>query len=528
MNTIYLGYDYGTTVSIVTQYDCSGKQPVKTLRSAPSAIQVGNHLVRSPKRHFSNLPQDRLLAVHYYREFSRNMLEQALMSFPKERARITITVPNAYKDHQCRLMLDTIREVGKEVFPKDERGPRIAILPEPIAAALFYVHYLTTQAESAPEPPKEMNGLVCVCDIGGGTTDLAIVRYIIKKNNRQTTVTFKVVCTAPGDDALGGDDIDAIIAEDIRNRYHQIDDGLCSEESLMETCRALKHTLSVEEEASIPLAGPDGDGPVIGEDGEALVVSLKRSRLNNLLAEQFLPRFTHQLDLLRKALCDHPGVKGDHALVDHFLHSSVILPIGGTSQIPILQQTMAERLNGTLFLLPGEQMNPQGVTPFDSVAKGAAIYSAYLEGGLEGIDSIVIEGRTLHTISIEVDNEILEPIVERNMPAGTYYPTANLFPLKADPDGTTFRIERIRLYEGDGGFVGDTYYGAPPQLIVSQQEILEHLNEPIYLHGRKLQEISINIALKINNQGRMSSLSILIPEGREDHSDYEKTISFIR
>ena len=534
---MYIGYDYGTTFSIVTQYDDNDReQPIKILKSMPSAIEDENGLVPSPKRCFSHLPQEQDKAVRYYREFSQDMLEQALMSFPKEKARITITVPNAYKDHQCRLMLNTIREVGNKIFPNEKfSDDDIGIIPEPIAAALFYVHYLLTKQATDQKPTQEEKGLACVCDIGGGTTDLAIVRYIIERKNEKTSVTFTVVCTVPGDDQLGGDDIDAIIAAHIRNRY-QLDESLYSNESLKEACRTLKHTLSVKEKASVKLTS-DGEYPAIGESGEEIGLELTRSRLNDLLCKnKFLSRFSHQLDSLKQALFDSvkQGLKKKHSKKDpqketvQLLESSIILPIGGTSQIPILQQTMQETLKGCLFLLPGEQMNQQGAAPYDSVAKGAAIYSASLEGHLKGIDSIVIEGRTLHRISIEVNKEMLETIVERNMPVGDYHPKTILHPHKADPDGTTFHIGQIRLYEGEGCSVEDTDYGKKPQLIISQKDILENLDDPIYLHGRKPQETPIEITMNINEEGRLASMTIQIPEGREDRSDYEKTIPFIQ
>ncbi len=524
---ICIGYDYGTTNSIISQYVNTKEDSVKILKRRTSAIRDGQTLVRSPKRLLSETPMDEFRATRYLYDFSKDIIQQALLSVPKtEPVFITTSVPNAYKDYQCKLMLDTLRQVGADLFTKEQFSIHsVSVIPEPIAAALYYV---VVEADKI-----QPHGIVSVCDIGGGTTDLAVVKYDIEGEEGHKTIIFKVLCTAPGDDALGGDDIDAVIASEICSRY-ELEPSMYSEQTLNAACRALKLKLSVQDEHSVLLTGPDGIHPAKDKEGKDIVIRLTRKLLRPLLERYFIPKLEAQFNLLKKAFASNPKFNGNREQADDLLGRGVILPIGGTSQIPLLQEVMVEQLGmdnqrqGDLVHLPGEIIDKEGVAPYDSVARGAALYSAWLNNELVGIESIRIEGRTMHTISIEVNQHDLEAIVERNMPAGTYCPTKPLFPLMADPGGKTFRIKRIDLYEGEGKFVGDTRFGPAPQHLRSLSEKLERLDDLVYTHGRSLPDIPIEVQLDINEQGRLASLRIRIPEGRVDHSDYTKEIDFIR
>lgn len=518
---ICIGYDYGTTNSIVSQYAADTKEYVKILKRRPSSIMDGQLFVRSPKRFLSEIPMDELRVKRYLYDFSKEIIQESLLSVPKtESVFITVSVPNAYKDYQCKLMLDTVRQVGKVLFSAEQFSMHsVAIIPEPIAAALYYVVVEADKIEPC--------GIVSICDIGGGTTDLAVVKYDIKGEAGHKTIAFKVLCTAPGDDALGGDLIDAAIASEICSRY-DLTPSMYSEQTLNAACRALKWKLSVVESCSVLLTGPDGLHPAKDHEGKEIVITLNRKILNCLLKKYFIPKLEKQIELLKEAFAANPIFEGDRESADSHLKKGVILPIGGTSQIPLLQEVMYSNLKGRPVHLPGETINTEGVAPYDSVARGAAIYSAWLNKEIVGIDSITIDGRTMHTISMEVNQKDLEVIVDRNMPADTYSPTRALFPLMADPGGETFRIKRIDLYEGEGKFVGDTRFGPAPQHLRSLAEELENLNDQVYTHGRCLSDIPIKVQLDINEQGRLASLLISIPEGRADHSDYIKRIDFVK
>lgn len=519
---ILLGFDYGTTNSMVAQYRVDGRSDIEILDRRSSSIQDGQAFIRSPKRLMSMTPLDETRAGGYLRCFLSPILEQMNMSFPKgERVMLTVTVPNAFKDVQCKLMLDTVRNTCKEVFSAAQfQDENVAILPEPVAAALFYV-YQNAVAD------QDKTGLVTICDIGGGTTDLAIVRYVVEGEPGRRSIRFKVVCT-DGCDKLGGDDIDEIIADDLIARY-DLDERSYSPKTLLAACQALKRILSVQQSATVALTGPDGKQPARDAQGKIIQLSLTRFRLNKLLEQFFAPKLTAIFSSLKKELATRLGMD-DPAEVDRFLElKSTLLPIGGTSQIPYLRTIMKAHLRGDLFLLPGETADSEGHAPFDSVVRGAAVYSGWRNGSLKGIKDIIIEERTLHRISIRDVDDNLITIVERNMPSlQPYKPKEELFPRFMDPDGKTFRIHRIDLYEGEGGFVGDTSYGPPPVHLQSLADQLESIDDPIYVHDRALADIPIEIQLFINEFGRLQAMELCVPGGQEDHSDYKKTFKFIQ
>jgi molecular chaperone DnaK (HSP70) len=516
---ILLGYDYGTTNSMVSRY-IGGEEDdgVKILCRRSSAIHDGHSFVRSPKRLFSVTPMDEVRAGRYLHDFTLDVFQYLKPLFPQhEKVFLTATVPNAFKDVQCKLMLDTIRNTCREVFSNTQfQNGAISIIPEPVAAALYYVCRHGILDNNGPR-------LVSVCDIGGGTTDLAIVRYDISGDAGNKVVKFKVICTE-GCDMLGGDDIDEIIADDLRNRF-SLDEVPHSEEMLILACQALKRILSCKERASVILTDSDRQNTAKYPNGDVIELSLTRHRLNLLLEQRFKPRLDNLLISLKRSFAN--TMERDMNTAEAILADrSVILPIGGSSQIPYLQGIISEQLKGEVDHLPGETADDEGHAPFDSVVRGAAIYSAWQQGRLDGIRDIVIEDRTLHRISVRVNGDQLETIVEKNMPSDTYRPHRQLFPLFADPGGETFRICRIDLYEGEGAYVGDTSYGSPPVHLESLADILENLNDKVYVHNRELREIDIKIRLTIV-QGRLRTLEVRIPKGNSDESDYDKRIEFL-
>lgn len=514
---ICIGYDFGTTNSLVSQYTGAEDSPVRILKRSSSSIQDGSLYVRSPKRLLSENPIDERRACQYISDFSKGILSEATLSLPrKEPLFITASVPNAFKDYQCKLIIDCIRNVGGEIFTEEQfNHASVTIIPEPIAAAL---HYLTLPNLSLPA-----SGLVAICDIGGGTTDLSLVDYAISFEDGKRKLCFKVMANQ-GDDALGGDDIDKSIATDIISLFG-LENINYSEKMLYKACQALKRQLSVQDEAQVVLPGPDGVHPAINENGGEIVLSYTRKRLNLILKRDFLPSLKTVFTALIKEYVKNVQVDKDE--LRFRLQRCTILPVGGTSQIPYLQDIMKSCLLGSIFLLPGDTIDSQGRAPYDSVARGAAVYSAWMNHCISDMESIVIEGRTLHTISIKANDGVLVPIVEKNMPSDKLYsPASDLFPLYTDSDGKTFRLERIDLYEGEGKYVGDTRYGRPPQHLSSLAEQLENLNDKLYIHNRRdLRSIKIDVQLKID-EGRLHYMHVTIPEGNEDHSDYHKTFDF--
>ena len=86
------------------------------------------------------------------------------------------------------------------------------MLPEPIAAALHYVI-------SSPMQGDVETKYAVVCDIGGGTTDLAMI-FIqrMRRNSGKYAITFSVLATEH-DGNLGGNDIDENLFKKIVSKH---------------------------------------------------------------------------------------------------------------------------------------------------------------------------------------------------------------------------------------------------------------------------------------------------------------------
>src|SRR5277367_1486997 len=138
-----------------------------------------------------------------------------------------ITVPAYFDDAQRQATKDAGRLAGLDV---------LRLLNEPTAAALAY------------GLEKRKNGLFAVYDLGGGTFDVTVLLL--------DDGIFQVKSTG-GDSALGGDDMDRAIAEEV---FAEL--ALPAEARspvlvrvVLDAARALKHELTVSPraEAMIPL-----------------------------------------------------------------------------------------------------------------------------------------------------------------------------------------------------------------------------------------------------------------------------------
>lgn len=520
--TRYLGYDYGTTNTLVSQYLISDGPGINIMDRRASAINDNGELVLSPKRALSGAEIDEEKAGRYLSILTDDIFKKV---FPQAKKRtpffMTLTVPNAFNDVQCKLMLDTVRAKCKEYTETSlSRSDTVTFIPEPVAAALYYVYSQSLDCSSS--------GLLVVCDIGGGTTDLAIVKYSTETGENGSKVSFKVICSL-GKDMLGGDDIDEVIIDDLIHRF-LLNETQYSKSTIVAGARALKRKLSIHEEAEAILTSPDGKTPAVDEDGEIIQLKMTRERLERLLKKKngFFDRFKGLAELFKQEFKKRFPEEYQDRDIDSVLRACTILPIGGTSQIPCLRALMQKCFLGKMYLLPGETSDEDGYAPYDSVVRGAAIYSAWRANALEGVSEIVIEERTLHRISILTDRKYLETIVERNMPSRSYSPTRRLKPMQVDNGGKSFQIKQIDLYEGEGEFVGDSRCGRPPVHIKSISKYLKNLNDTIYIH-EPYDSNSIPIFVTLNiSQGRLESLTIQVPKGEEDMSDYIKHIDFVK
>jgi molecular chaperone HscA len=283
-----------------------------------------------------------------------------------------ITVPAYFDDAQRQATKDAARLAGLDV---------LRLLNEPTAAALAY------------GLEKKENGTFAVYDLGGGTFDVTVLLL--------DDGVFQVKSTG-GDSALGGDDMDRLIAEEIfaqlaSRREHgssrslkKVADEAAAKASpelvrmVLDAARQMKHALTEAREVQADI---EGQG----------TVRLTRERFEEVI----IPLLERTGLAARRALKD-AGLKAD-AL------DGVIL-VGGATRVPAVR-AYVKKVFGK---------EPLGdIDPDQVVALGAAVQADLLAG--EGqTDEILLLDVIPLSLGIEVGGGVVDKILPRNttIPSG--------------------------------------------------------------------------------------------------------------
>lgn len=223
---IIIGYDYGTTTSWLSVARNMELPQVTSMKSSllianngnsllfgDNAIQSKSHgtFIKSPKKFIVESNWDDFNIKYGFRlddiiiRFTSLLLEQ-IQSPPIPQAgedvHVTITIPNCYDGPRMRFMRDVMRRFFSQHY--SDSNVIIHLLPEPIAAALHYA-----VSTNIPGGTIE-NRYIVTNDIGGGTTDLAVISLRREYANGKYDFLFEVLATE-SDGNLGGDDIDDLL-----------------------------------------------------------------------------------------------------------------------------------------------------------------------------------------------------------------------------------------------------------------------------------------------------------------------------
>ena len=245
--------------------------------------------------------------------------------------RAVVTVPANFNDLQRASTKVAGKLAGLEV---------LRILNEPTAAALAYGQ--TTN----------QNERLAVYDLGGGTFDITLLDL--------SGNVFEVLATA-GDTALGGDDIDLVIADIMADqivRTHRFDPRVEVTEfaRLRIYAERLKQRLSSEAEATIEI-----DDVGMGEGGKPVTFGFKMTRED--LERETEGMIDRTLDVCRFAIETVNLTVGN---IDR------VIMVGGPTRMPLVQRKAQEFFGKA----PALKVNPDEV-----VALGAAIQAHVLDRG---------------------------------------------------------------------------------------------------------------------------------------------------
>jgi molecular chaperone DnaK len=415
------GIDLGTTNSCLAMMEPGGPRAIAIDGEpiVPSVVsldrQTGRFLVgrrarnrqllepawtvRSIKRRMGEatpvrLGDRELLPEEVAAEILRYLKEKGEEALSQKVARAVITVPAYFGDAQRRATIRAGELAGLEV---------VRILNEPTAAALVYdrlvarkvspraLHKETTETEAQEEPAGGHTGVqrVLVYDLGGGTFDVSVVEIGGGINE---------VLASCGNNQLGGDDFDRLLADHLAEELRQKADRDLPEGDLRLDARLL----DAAERAKIDLSSR----PYARVMEEALFAGVH--------LDLEVERRTFEAlvdDLLASTL-----VEVERALADARLTAEqidLVILVGGSTHIPRVQELLAER-----FPCPVEH----AVDPALCVALGAAVQGAILAG--EVFDHILVDVAA-HSLGVKTMDDVsglwgrrepdhFSPIIPRN------------------------------------------------------------------------------------------------------------------
>jgi molecular chaperone DnaK len=238
-----------------------------------------------------------------------------------------IAVPVAFDVQRIQAVRRAAQMAGLEVA---------SLLDEPSAAAL------------ANRYTPGFGGVVGVYDFGGGTFDFSLVDV--------SKAQFKILATA-GDNWLGGDDLDLVLAEAAANQFwrlHKVDlrKQAVEWQRLRFACESAKRSLSVNQAAviSVPEVMRTAAGMV------DLELGIDRTTIGRAAA-----------GLIQRSLqvCDNALARAGMRPKD----LTAVYLVGGTSRMPAIHEAVARH-----FGVPIRH----GVAPDQAVCLGASIHASLL------------------------------------------------------------------------------------------------------------------------------------------------------
>lgn len=186
-----------------------------------------------------------------------------------EHQEVVLTVPASFDESARALTVEAARMAGLESF---------RLLEEPQAASYDWIH---RHRETLADALADVH-LLLVVDVGGGTTDLTLIRV----NGEAEEPALERI--GVGDHLmLGGDNMDMAIAHLIERRIGGARLTAATLSQLLQQCRAAKERLlgpQAPETTSVTLVG--GGSRLVGDARSA---ELSREEVNTMIVDGFFP-----------------------------------------------------------------------------------------------------------------------------------------------------------------------------------------------------------------------------------------------